>query len=239
MEHNNLTPWEQDGFAWVRGAIGTRELAELGMALTQHASAAKVNSSRRGESVYALRNVLGIPTVRALVSSSRLRGLVEPILGQGVFPVRGIFFDKTPEANWVVPWHQDLSIAVQEQRELIGWGPWSVKAGVPHVQPPVALLERMVTTRIHLDDCRSENGPLLIFPGTHRLGRLNAAQIAAIYEEEEPLPCLAHSGDVFLMRPLLLHASGRGTAPAHRRILHIEWAAEALPEGLEWYERLV
>ena len=38
------------------------------------------------------------------------------------------------------------------------------------------------------------------------------------------------------MRPLLLHASASGTALGHRRVIHLEYAAEALPEGLEWYE---
>ena len=38
------------------------------------------------------------------------------------------------------------------------------------------------------------------------------------------------------MRPLLLHASASGTAPGHRRVVHLEYAAEPLPGGLEWYQ---
>jgi hypothetical protein len=38
------------------------------------------------------------------------------------------------------------------------------------------------------------------------------------------------------MRPLLLHASASGTREGHRRVIHLEYAAEALPDGLEWYE---
>ena len=54
--------------------------------------------------------------------------------------MRALFFDKTPGANWPVLWHQDLTIAVAEQHDLEGWGPWSTKADVPHVQPPVPIL---------------------------------------------------------------------------------------------------
>src|SRR5258708_10336185 len=68
-----------------------------------------------------------------------IRSLVEPVLGQNAFAVRGLFFDKTQEANWKVPWHQDLTIVVKERLEVQGFGPWSIKEGVPHVQPPVAL----------------------------------------------------------------------------------------------------
>src|SRR5262245_7189469 len=85
---------------------------------------------------------------------------VEPILGPGAFVVRGLFFDKTPRANWKVSWHQDLTIAVRVRIEAPGFGPWSLKAGVVHVQPPAEILERMATVRLHLDDCSESNGPL-------------------------------------------------------------------------------
>jgi hypothetical protein len=66
--------------------------------------------------------------------------------------VRAIYFDKSSDANWLVPWHQDLTLALRERLESPGFGPWSVKDGIPHVQPPVELLERMLTVRIHFDD---------------------------------------------------------------------------------------
>lgn len=230
-----MTDLERDGFAWVRGAISGEERAALCDSLAQAVGAARANGSRRGESIYALRNTLEIPDVRSLVLSRALRGLVEPLLGPNAVPVRGIFFDKTPEANWVVPWHQDLSIAVRVRKDLPGWGPWSVKAGVPHVQPPVSLLERMVTTRIHLDDCGPDRGPLLVLPGTHRLGRLDSVKTTDLVATIPATVCTASAGDIILMSPLLLHASGRATNPSRRRILHIEWAAEPLPDGLDWW----
>ena len=39
-----------------------------------------------------------------------------------------------------------------------------------------------------------------------------------------------------IMRPLLLHASASGTGPGRRRVIHLEYAAEDLPGGLEWYQ---
>ncbi|MDE1176693.1 MAG: hypothetical protein PW789_08795 [Edaphobacter sp.] len=52
------------------------------------------------------------------------------ILGDEAFPVRGILFDKQDGANWKVPWHQDVTIAVREHVEADGYGPWSMKAGL-------------------------------------------------------------------------------------------------------------
>jgi hypothetical protein len=40
------------------------------------------------------------------------------------------------------------------------------------------------------------------------------------------------------MRPLLRHASHPAADPGHRRVLHLEFAAEDLPDGVAWKERL-
>lgn len=148
--------------------------------------------------------------------------------------VRAIFFDKSPETNWLVTWHQDLTIAVREKREVDGFGPWSMKDGLPHVQPPAELLERMLTLRLHLDDADGENGALRVLPGTHALGKLDAERIQMLRADVSEQLCAARAGDVLLMRPLLLHASGKSTCERRRRILHVEFADFALPSGLEW-----
>lgn len=234
-----MTDFPIQGFALVPGVLSGGETIALRDALTAALTDANGSGSRHGENVYALRNVLALPVVRAVAKSPAVQGLAEAHIGQGAFAVRAILFDKTPDANWPVPWHQDLSIAVRERQETPGWGPWSEKAGVLHVQPPVALLERMVTLRIHLDDCDADNGPLRVLPGTHVLGRLDAHTIATLAAEREAVICTARAGDTLVMRPLLLHSSGKVTgSTGHRRVLHLEWAAEDLPGILEWQERV-
>jgi ectoine hydroxylase-related dioxygenase (phytanoyl-CoA dioxygenase family) len=169
--------------------------------------------------------------------SPAVRRLAERVLGPACFVVRGILFDKTPDANWKVVWHQDLTIAVASRQETAGFGPWTIKEGVVHVQPPAALLERMAALRIHLDDSTSENGPLRVIPGSHLSGRLSTLAIEAWRERVPDQECVAAAGDVILMRPLLLHASAPAIRPGRRRVLHLEFAAEALPSGLEWAEK--
>ena len=184
---------------------------------------------------HAIRNLLQVfPEVRRLAESAAVGALVQPVLGPAAFAVRGLFFDKTPEANWKVPWHQDLTIAVRSRIEAPGFGPWSVKSGVNHVQPPTEILERMVTVRLNLDDCTEQNGPLRVLPGSHRFGRLSSEAIRDLRDRTSPVSCVAKRGGALLMRPLLLHASSRALSPYHRRIIHLEFAAELLPEGLEW-----
>jgi hypothetical protein len=191
---------------------------------------------KRQGSVYAIRDLLNeVPTLVTLTQQASLRALIEPILGKAAQVVRAIFFDKTNEANWKVTWHQDLTIAVQKRRDVEGFGPWSEKAGIVHVQPPTAILENMLTLRIHLDDCFASNGAVSVIPGAHHHGRMSRAQIQALRQVTPAVLCPVSKGGVMVMRPLLLHASSASLKPSHRRILHFEYAASPLPGGLEWH----
>jgi hypothetical protein len=222
------------GFALVPDAVAPRTVDVLLRAI-EASTAEEGESVRRREGVYAVRNVLNVvPALREAVNSPPLRVLVQPFLGEACFPVRGILFDKVPGANWKVPWHQDLSIAVRERIEVEEFGPWSQKAGVLHVQPPARVLENMLTLRLHLDDRGLANGPLRVIPGSHQSGKLDAEKIAAWRQRAEEVVCALPRGGVLLMRPLLLHASSASQVPGHRRVLHIEWATQELPGGLQW-----
>ena len=225
---------EREGFAIVPGVIGEGEIERAVRALrrAEHFAGAR----RHGGGLYAIRNLLDIvPELRELIDSTRVRALAAQVLGAQGFVVRSILFDKTPEANWKVAWHQDLSIAVRARRDAEGFGAWSEKAGVAHVQPPAAILERMLTVRLHLDASDEANAPLRVVPGSHLRGRLSAEDIASMRENSMAVACLVPRGGALLMRPLLLHASSASRSPEqHRRVVHLEFAAGELPAGLEW-----
>lgn len=214
---------EHDGFSTASGVLGDEERREL---LTKLGPVS--GAGRRG--------FLASPAVAALARSARLLDLVRPSLPSEPFPVRAIYFDKSAESNWLVSWHQDLTLALRARADAPGFGPWSTKDGVPHAQAPVELLERMLTVRLHLDDADESNGALRVLPGSHRLGRLSHERIQELRADRAEFLCAASAGDALLMRPLLLHASGRSTSPRRRRVLHIEYAAFTLPSGLEWHE---
>ncbi|MEO1087014.1 MAG: phytanoyl-CoA dioxygenase family protein, partial [Acidobacteriota bacterium] len=175
--------------------------------------------ARRSESVCVRHLQQRSEIFDQLAKDSRVRALIP----RGLQPVRSILFDKTPASNWPVPWHQDLTIAVDQKREVAGYGPWSVKDGVVHVQPPAALLEAMATVRIHLDDATTSSGALWVIPGSHRLGRISTDQIAD-FAEGDAIPCECRAGDVLVMSPLVLHSSRRTKDAQHRRVLHFEYA---------------
>jgi ectoine hydroxylase-related dioxygenase (phytanoyl-CoA dioxygenase family) len=183
-----------------------------------------------------IRNLLELaPSISALARSQEIRSLVDPILGDTARVVRGIFFDKQPSANWKVPWHQDRTIAVKNRLEVPDYHPWSVKAGIHHVQPPTAILDQMLTVRIHLDRTDESNGALKVISGSHCHGKLTDAEIDLWKQTSPGTSCNLAPGGILLMRPLLLHASSAAIVPSHRRVIHLEYASHQLPSGLEWY----
>ncbi len=230
--------FDREGFAILDHVLSPDQVAELLEATRTYAMGEHDGRlDRRGE-VYGGRDLLWrVAEVRRLARSASLMTIVEPILGPGAFAVRGLFFDKTPSANWNLPWHQDRTIAVRRRLDVPGFGPWTLKGGIAHALAPAELLARMVTVRLHLDDCGPESGPMRVLPGSHAAGQVDPGAIAtwSARAGSMAVDCLVPAGGAVIMRPLLLHASASGTGQGHRRVIHLEYAAEELPGGLEWY----
>ncbi len=212
----------RQGFALVPGVLAADECERMASVLGDAEGAGR-------------RALLAVPQVAVLARSRALRDLVGRVLGGAPRPVRALYFDKSPQANWHVSWHQDLTVAVRERIDVPGFSSWSIKAGIPHVQPPVELLEQMLAVRLHLDAADENNGALVVLPGSHRVGRLSPEQIEAMRTDCAATVCRAAVGDALVMRPLLVHSSRRSTMPRRRRVLHIEYAACNLQGGLEWH----
>ncbi len=125
-------------------------------------------------------------------------------------------------------------MAVKARADVPGYGPWSVKGGVAHVEPPFALIEAMVTLRLHLDPVDADNAPLRIAPGSHRLGKLLEADYDATVRQCGEQQCTADAGDVWAYSTAILHASSAATVPRRRRVVQIDYAAQPLAPPLLW-----
>ena len=181
-----------------------------------------------------VRDALRIPAVRELAAGPLL-GIARAALGPGCVAVNATVFDKAAGRNWKVPYHQDTLVRVRVMRPAPGFGTWCVKGGVHCCRPPAGVLEQMLAVRLHLDDCGPANGPLRVLPGSHTRGLLTAEEADA-WPRAGEVTCVAAAGDVVLMRPLLLHASGAAVEPARRRVVHVEYGPPALPGGLAWHD---
>ena len=210
------------GFA-VRAAFSSAQIDKLSSQLAN----CSLPRSRAG-----IRHILQHPAVAALARDSRMLDIAKEVLGPNAFPFHATLFDKSPQANWLVVWHQDTALPLREKRDIPGWGPWSVKEGVAYAHAPARALEQVLAIRVHLDDSGEDNGPLRVLPGTHDRGVLPDDDIQSLAGEIAPVSCTVERGGIVLMRPLLVHASSKCTSDRSRRVLHIEYAAADTFQGL-------
>lgn len=227
--HELLARLERDGFLMLRRYCVDAQVRDLALRCRSLVASA-------GGRPAGLRNLLAEdPIIAQLCHSMEFLSLAQAILGPEARAVRVILFDKSAEANWGVPWHQDLNIAVRGGSTPPGYGARTVKQGVPHIVPPQAVLESMITLRLHLDPCGVEDGPLEVAPGSHQLGVLSPSPDDLARWESAAVVCLADPGDVLLMRPLLFHRSLKAKDPNGRLVLHVEYAAASLAGDLQWF----
>jgi len=250
------------GYTTVVGVFSRHEVDAMITAI-ENADSSHPSFRRTGD-LFAIRRFLqNVAAIQPLIFTPAFKALVVQTFGAGYYPVRSIYFDKPPESNWFVAWHQDLTISVDRRLPVDGFGPWTVKGDQFAVQPPRAILEAMYTIRIHLDDTDETNGALRVLPGSHLQGvrRYPAAACGGGAATSTDGPTVAADGDlsaavadggllspsesscrvprggIMIMRPLLQHASSRSTGGKRRRVIHIEFSDAQLSGGLNWAER--
>jgi ectoine hydroxylase-related dioxygenase (phytanoyl-CoA dioxygenase family) len=208
---------QEQGFAIESYVVSQAEITQL----LDELQVANLPRSRAG-----IRHALQHPSVARIARDTRLLALAQAILGSKAIPFRATLFDKSPLSNWLVAWHQDTALPLQYRREVVGWGPWSLKDDVIYAHAPASALTQVLALRLHLDDSRAENGPLRVLPGTHLQDVLTDEEMSALAGKISPVECTVNTGGVLLMRPLLVHASSKSRSELPRRVLHIEYAAQ-------------
>ena len=220
-----LQPIQKQGYAIIPDILAPQEITGL----LDEFSRVDLPRSRAG-----VRHAMKLPAVACVAQNPRLMDVARGTLGVEAFPFRATLFDKSPTANWLVVWHQDTALPLQERREIPGWGPWSVKDDVNYAHAPAGALSQVLAIRIHLDDSTAENGPLRVLPGTHMLGVLTDESLHDLSTKVAPVDCLTPRGGVMAMRPLIVHASSKSRSEAPRRVLHIEYASSMnVADGLK------
>ncbi|MBE7178022.1 MAG: phytanoyl-CoA dioxygenase family protein [Mucilaginibacter polytrichastri] len=228
---SNEDTFQRDGFRIVENVFSPDEVEHI---KTIIASAAYDNPRfRRTGDLFAIRHCMKeLPELKEAVFNTSVIQILNNFGGSDLKIVKSIYFDKPPLSNWFVAYHQDLTISVQEKADVPGYGLWTKKHESYAVQPPEAFLRNILTLRIHLDDTDENNGALKVIPGSH-----NSITRMEKTDKPEEKFCNVPGGGVMLMRPLLMHSSGRTTDNRRRRVIHIEFSPDELPKPLVWAER--
>jgi len=215
--------FERDGFAVVAGVLSGVQCAEA-------ASHVRLVDLAKG----GTRRLLAEPWCAAIAAALRAHPALTGCVASDSVAVQCNYFEKSAQRNWLVPIHQDLSIPVAARVAEPSLRGWSEKEGALFVRAPNDVLRQLVAVRLHLDDCTEADGPLRVVPGSHLKGVMTDSDAIAAREAGLEVSCTANAGDVLAMRPLLLHASSKGSGGSQRRVLHFVFGPRCLPYGLEW-----
>jgi ectoine hydroxylase-related dioxygenase (phytanoyl-CoA dioxygenase family) len=193
---------------------------------------------RKSQDLFAIRQFhKEVPETLDFIFNQSLKGIIENTFGKGYFITKSIYFDKPEKSNWFVAYHQDLTISVDKRIEIDNFENWTVKQNQFAVQPPVAILEDNFTIRIHIDKTTKDNGALKVINNSHSKGILRIENLD--FENEKETICEVEKGGIMIMKPLLFHASNKTTNNERRRVVHIEFSRQELPDGLEWSEKTI
>lgn len=120
--------------------------------------------------------------------------LAESILGPGVEAIQAILYNRTPDNNVAQEWHQDTE----------------------HLAPGISLL----SLRVSLDPSTFADGGVKLCATSHKHGVLKPNEVKA--HAARPVSCPEmEAGDVLLMHPLTIHASGKSETLRPRRVVHV------------------
>jgi ectoine hydroxylase-related dioxygenase (phytanoyl-CoA dioxygenase family) len=202
----------------------------------------KTNSNkttfRKSKDLFAIRQFhKEIPKALAIIFNDNLKKIMSSYLAEGYFITKSIYFDKPEMSNWFVPYHQDLTINVNKKADLEGYHKWTVKGNQFGVIPPISILENNFTIRIHLDETTQDNGALKVINKSHTKGIYRLESIN--FDEEKETICEVKRGGIMIMKPLLWHTSNKTTNNKKRRVIHLEFSNQKLPNEIDWSEKKI
>jgi hypothetical protein len=112
---------QHDGYRLVPGVFAEGEV----LSLLKKLDGENLKRTRAG-----VRHAMRSDTVALIAQDARMLEIAKEILVDAAIAFRATLFEKLPESNWLVAWHQDTALPLRERRDVAGWGPWSVKDGV-------------------------------------------------------------------------------------------------------------
>jgi ectoine hydroxylase-related dioxygenase (phytanoyl-CoA dioxygenase family) len=232
---NYLNKIDTDGFAIIDKVYNEKEINKIISLIENTTENTTENATfRKSQDLFAIRQFhKEIPETLDFIFNQNLKDIIENTFGKGFFITKSIYFDKPEKSNWFVGYHQDLTISVDKKMEIENFENWTVKQNQFAVQPPKEILENNFTIRIHMDKTTKENGALKVIKNSHSKGILRIENL----EMKDETICEVEKGGIMIMRPLLFHASSKTTNNERRRVIHIEFSKQELPNGLSWSEK--
>lgn len=234
---NHINEINSEGFVIIDKVYSENEIEKIISEIEKVTQIENDNSTfRKSQDLFAIRQFhKEIPETLKYIFNKNLKEIIKTNFGENYFITKSIYFDKPEKSNWFVSYHQDLTISVDKKVEVENFENWTTKQNQFAVQPSKEILEQIFTIRIHIDKTTKENGALKVLNKTHNKGIFRTENIEV--ENETETICEIEKGGIMIMKPLLFHASNKTTNNERRRVIHIEFSNQNLPNKLEWSEK--
>ncbi|MCV9932622.1 phytanoyl-CoA dioxygenase family protein [Flavobacterium sp. LS1R47] len=235
MKHINKI--NSEGFAIIDHVYNETEIEKL-ISIIESVTKNKAEKTtfRKSEDLFAIRQFhKEIPEALEYIFNPNLKNIIKSNFGENYFITKSIYFDKPEKSNWFVAYHQDLTISVDKKIDIENFENWTTKQNQFAVQPPKDILDKNFTIRIHIDKTTKDNGALKVINSSHSKGICRIENMD--FKNEKETICEVEKGGIMIMKPLLFHASNKTTNNERRRVIHIEFSNQELPNGLDWSER--
>ncbi|MBF7091874.1 phytanoyl-CoA dioxygenase family protein [Flavobacterium sp. ALJ2] len=235
MKHINKI--NSEGFAIISHVYNETEIEKL-ISIIESVTENKAERTtfRKSEDLFAIRQFhKEIPEALEYIFNPNLKNIIKSNFVENYFITKSIYFDKPEKSNWFVAYHQDLTISVDKKIDVENFENWTTKQNQFAVQPPKDILDKNFTIRIHIDKTTKDNGALKVINSSHSKGICRIENMD--FKNEKETICEVEKGGIMIMKPLLFHASNKTTNNERRRVIHIEFSNQELPNGLDWSER--
>jgi ectoine hydroxylase-related dioxygenase (phytanoyl-CoA dioxygenase family) len=230
MDTHNPEQLAKDGFTVVRGVFTADEVAELAAAFDRiHAEGMRLQGSFRHKNVFfqqaadanlgkILRMVQWPSYIDDVLNRfrlhERLHRILEPITGGNVKQIINQMHWKAPgAAQTAFGYHQDI---------------WFRRPRDAYRDPETAYVQ----TGLAIDPHRIENGPMMFYPGSHRMGELTLPDCGRVMDRPlsdddltafgldpaNAVPLLMEPGDLGLWNLYTVHGSATNRSPRDRRV---------------------
>ncbi len=202
---SHFKEFDSAGRIWIRQALSKDEISDI--------------LSRIGEfDGVGQRNIqLPDPIKATLLNTAQT-------LDQNLSYLMATAFNKHRSKSWSLPWHQDRILPFSQRINRVGYENWTRKSGTWYCEPPEKVLSQAIFAHILLDDVNRENGPMEMALASHALGRIRSDEIKATIKGAKTEFCTGKSGDIVLLKFLLLHRSVNNKADRPRRTLRVDFA---------------
>ena len=228
---------DTEGFIIIDAIYNENEIEKL-ISIIESVTENKAGKTtfRKSEDLFAIRQFhKEIPEALDSIFNQNLKNIIKSNFGEDYFITKSIYFDKPEKSNWFVAYHQDLTISVNRKIEVESFENWTTKQNQFAVQPPKDILEKNFTIRIHIDKTTKDNGALKVINNSHSKGIYRVENMD--FKNKKETICEVEKGGIMIMKPLLFHASNKTTSNQRRRVIHIEFSNQELPNELDWSER--